>query len=102
MSKIGTASTITVPVIVSLCYGLLAWVENIPSVVKAIVGTRFSRLIAQDYARSTMVVVTSGVHNQLLLGPMSKMWRIGWGCVPVRIGNENVFVPLCSRALDIG
>ena len=39
MSEIGAASTITVPVIVSLRPGLLAWVENIPRVVKAVVGT---------------------------------------------------------------
>lgn len=101
MGKIGAGSTITVPVTLSLRHNLQAWVENIPEVVKEVVSTRISRLIAQDNARSTMVVITSGVHNQLLLGPMSKMWRIRWGCVPVRIGDEDVFVTVCSRALDI-
>ena len=96
MSEIGAPGTITVPLVVSLRHKLLAWVGNIPKVVEEVVSAFLLRFVAQDDARSTMVVVTGGVHNQLLLGSMSKMWRVRWGCVPIRVGNENVFVTMCS------
>ena len=96
MSEIGASRTIAVPMIVSLRHKLLARVGNTPKVVKEVVSAFLLRFVAQDDARSTMVIVTGGMHNQLLLGSMSKMWRVRWGCVPIRIGNENVFVTMCS------